>query len=179
MRMEETDMTQERFEEMVKQYGRLVFTVCNQLVGDAGQAEDLAQETFLSAWLHAARCPEGAEKAWLCRIAANKAKDCLKSAYRRRVTAAEEPGDWLQGQAGCAAAVSPEDAFASRETLHAVRGGIEGLRAPYKEVSALFFLENYSVAEIARLLGRPHKTVNTQLYRARSMLRGQLAAQVA
>ena len=33
--------------------------------------------------------------------------------------------------------------------------------------------------EIARLLGRPHKTVNTQLYRARSMLRGQLAAQVA
>ena len=114
MRMEETDMTQERFEEMVKQYGRLVFTVCNQLVGDAGQAEDLAQETFLSAWLHADRCPEGAEKAWLCRIAANKAKDCLKSAYRRRVTAAEEPGDWLQGQAGCAAAVSPEDAFASR-----------------------------------------------------------------
>ena len=39
--------------------------------------------------------------------------------------------------------------------------------------------EGYSAGEIARLLGRPHKTVNTQLYRARSMLRGQLAAQVA
>ena len=60
-----------------------------------------------------------------------------------------------------------------------MRGGIEGLRAPYKEGSALFFLENYSVAEIAQLLGRPHKTINTQLYRAKSMLRGQLAAQVA
>ena len=171
-------MTQERFEEMVEQYGRLVFTVCNQLVGDAGQAEDLAQETFLSAWLHADRCPDGAEKAWLCRIAANKAKDCLKSADRRRVAAAGGPGDWLEGQA-CAEEVSPEDAVASRETLRTVRGGIEGLRAPYKEVSALFFLENYSVAEIAQLLGRPHKTINTQLYRAKSMLRGQLAAQVA
>ena len=99
-------MTQERFEEMVEQYGRLVFTVCNQLVGDAGQAEDLAQETFLSAWLHADRCPEGAEKAWLCRIAANKAKDCLKSAYRRRVAAAGGAGRLAGGAGLCGGSIA-------------------------------------------------------------------------
>ena len=44
-------MTEQEFECMVQEYQLLVYTVCKRLVGDAHQAEDLAQETFLSAWV--------------------------------------------------------------------------------------------------------------------------------
>ena len=67
------------FNAMMEQYEKLVYTVCLRLVHDEHLAQDLAQETFLSAWVHRGACPAGAQKAWLCRIAANKAKDHLKS----------------------------------------------------------------------------------------------------
>ena len=78
-------MTEQAFEAMVRQYEKLVYTVCCQLVHDHQLAEDLSQETFVSAYLHMESCPPGAEKPWLCRIAVNKAKDHLKSAYNRRM----------------------------------------------------------------------------------------------
>ena len=73
-------MTKEQFSELVHQYERLVYTVCFQLVRDGPAAEDLTQETFLSAYLHRESIPKGYERQWLGRIAANKAKDYLQSA---------------------------------------------------------------------------------------------------
>ena len=78
------------FERLVDQYQRLVYTVCYQMVRDVQTAEDLTQETFLSAYLHLADCPAGYERQWLARIAVNKAKDHLLSAYSRRTVL---PGD--------------------------------------------------------------------------------------
>ena len=60
-------MTKEQFSELVSQYERLVYTVCFQLVRDASAAEDLTQETFLSAWLHRDTVPRGYERQWLGR----------------------------------------------------------------------------------------------------------------
>ena len=77
-------ITKERFTELVLQYERLVYTVCFQLVREPAAAEDLTQETFLSAYIHRESMPEGYERQWLSRIAANKAKDHLQSAWNRR-----------------------------------------------------------------------------------------------
>ena len=65
-------MTKEQFSELMLQYERLVYTVCFQLTRDAATAEDLTQETFLSAYLHRDKLPKGYERQWLGRIAANK-----------------------------------------------------------------------------------------------------------
>ena len=83
-------MTTLEFSAMVQKYQSLVYTVCHQLVPDAGDAQDLTQETFLAAWRAIDRCQSGFEKQWLARIAANKAKDYLRSAWVRRVNI---PGD--------------------------------------------------------------------------------------
>ena len=83
-------LTTLEFSAMVQQYQSLVYTVCHQLVPDVGDAQDLTQETFLAAWRAIDRCPSGFEKQWLARIAANKAKDYLRSAWVRRVNT---PGD--------------------------------------------------------------------------------------
>lgn len=83
-------MNNREFEALVRQYEKLVFTVCYQLVKDYGEAQNLTQETFLSAYQHIDDCLNGNYKPWLIRIASNKAKDFLKSAYHRKVDAVDE-----------------------------------------------------------------------------------------
>ena len=171
-------MERGQFEQSFLQYERLVYTICFQMVQDHAQAEDLTQETFLAAWIHRDRCTPGAEKAWLCRIATNRAKDYLKSAYRRRVNPEEifETRDCMQLQEK---ELSVEEAWESKEAAQGIERRIKGLRSPYREVGALYFLGSYTVPEIARMLQRPDKTVHTQLFRARALLRKGLSSAVA
>lgn len=140
-------MTNAQFSALVEQYQKLVYTVCYQLVRDHQLAEDLTQDTFVAAFSHMDDCPPEHYKPWLARIAANKARDHLKSAWNRRVTA---PGD------------------------EAIRQMVKDLREPYYQVSVMYFLQERSVDEIARALRRPPKTVHTQLYRAKRLLQQQI-----
>lgn len=166
-------VTSTEFSGLVRQYQNLVYTVCYQLVKNPQTAEDLAQDTFVAAFTHIDACPPEHYKAWLARIAANKAKDHLKSAWNRRVSA---PGDEnlpetpLHGSAP----PGPEELAVSRDEAEAIRQMVLELKEPYLKAATLFFLEERSVEEIARVLGRPPKTVHTQLYRARLMLRRRI-----
>ena len=98
-------MTTLEFDRLVRQYQGLVYTVCHQLVPDVGEAQDLTQETFLAAWRNIDRCPPGFEKQWLARIASNKAKDYLRSAWVRRVNT---PGDEVLALEGAPPESDPE-----------------------------------------------------------------------
>ena len=98
-------MTTQEFTSMVREYQGLVYTVCYQLVQDADTAQDLAQEAFLAAWRAADRCPAGCEKQWLARIAANKAKDHLRSGWARKMST---PGDEVLALAGAPPGQGPE-----------------------------------------------------------------------
>lgn len=161
-------MTKDRFSALVLQYERLVYTVCFQLVRDAGAAEDLTQETFLSAYIHRERMPEGYERQWLCRVAANKAKDHLQSAWTRRTVL----GDQELSPRGLAPPA--EEAVLRRSTEAEVRRALEELKEPYRQVCCLCLLEERSPEEAALALGRPVKTVYTQLSRGRKLLRETL-----
>ena len=99
------------FDRLVQKYQSLVYTICRQLVADEGYAQDLTQETFLSAWRSMDRCPAGYEKQWLARIASNKAKDYLRSAWARRVNT---PGDDVLALEG---APHPRSAGALQDAL--------------------------------------------------------------
>lgn len=167
-------MTNAQFAGLVEQYQRLVYTVCYQLVRDPQLAEDLTQDTFVSAFTHMDSCPPEHYKPWLARIATNKARDHLKSAWARRVSA---PGDEGMPQApppGAAAPPGPEDLTVTRDEAEAIRAMVRSLKEPYLKVSVLYFLEERSVEEISRALRRPPKTVHTQLFRAKKMLQQKI-----
>ena len=102
-------MTNAQFATLVEQYQRLVYTVCYQLVQDHQLAEDLAQDTFVSAFTHMDSCPPEHYKPWLARIAANKARDHLKSAWARRVSAPGDEGFPQSPPPGTAVPPEPED----------------------------------------------------------------------
>ena len=161
-------ITKERFTELVLQYERLVYTVCFQLVRDASAAEDLTQETFLSAYIHRESIPEGYERQWLSRVAANKAKDHLQSAWNRRTV--------LPGEEELARGMAPpaEEAVLRRSAMEETQAALRELKEPYRQVCRLCLLEERSPEEAALALGRPVKTVYTQLSRGKKLLREAL-----
>ena len=166
-------MTSMEFDRLVQQYQGLVFTVCHQLVPDEGDAQDLTQETFLAAWRSMDRCPPGFEKQWLARIASNKAKDHLRSAWFRRVNT---PGDAVLALEGAPPGTDPEAQVLEALGEEALTRRILALREPYKTPCRLMLLEQHTAAEAARLCGRPQKTVEAQVYRAKKMLAAALRA---
>ena len=163
-----TVITKERFTELVLQYERLVYTVCFQLVRDPAAAEDLTQETFLAAYLHRDSRPPGYERQWLGRIAANKAKDHLQSAWNRRTV--------LPGEEELARGLAPpaEEAVLRRSGEAEILTALQALKEPYRQVCRLCLLEERSPEEAALALGRPVKTVYTQLSRGKRLLREAL-----
>ena len=67
-----------------------------------------------------------------------------------------------------------EDLVVDAAMRREIEGLIRALKEPYLQVSVLYFLEQRSVDEIAARLGRPPKTVHTQLYRANQILQQRL-----
>lgn len=161
-------MTKEHFSDLMVRYERLVYTICFQLVRDPAAAEDLTQETFLSAYLHRDAIPPGYERQWLGRIAANKAKDHLQSAWSRRTVL---PGD---EEMPPGLAPPAEEVALRRSGAEEIRRAIEQMKEPYRPVCRLCLLEERSPEEAALALGRPVKTIHTQLARGKRLLREQL-----
>ena len=161
------------FDRLVQQYQSLVYTICLQLVQDPGDAQDLTQETFLAAWRSLSRCPAGYEKQWLARIATNKARDHLRSGWCRRMNV---PGDELLAREGAPPGCQPEEQVLEALGRQELTRLILSLREPYRTPCRLMLLEQHTAAEAAQLCGRPQKTVETQVYRAKKMLAAALQA---
>lgn len=164
-------MTNQEFEQLVVRYEKLVYTICYQMTRNPHTAQDLAQEAFLSAYTHRASCDENSAKPWLCRIATNKAKDYLKSAYHRKVDLTEDDEDVHYS---LYATPPPEDITIDKNQVALIADVIRAMKEPYVRVAVLYFLEEKTVDEISRTLDRPPKTVHTQLYRAKQMLQKSL-----
>lgn len=164
-----------------------VVRVCYRILGNVHDAEDAAQETFLTAYRAIGTWRgEGPFGAWLSRITVRVA---LRHAGRRstirKLTWIEPPpADAFAG--GTPAGVSQEDAMTAAmatapsirtaegdpadaalkaERDAAVRSALARLEEPYREVVALRFFGELSLAEIAAESGRPLGTVKTHLHR--------------
>ena len=176
-------LTNEEFSALMLQYQRLVYTVCLQFVHDPHIAEDLTQDTFLSAFSSSDRCDPASRNQWLVRVATNKCKDHLKSAWVRKVgplyteeeNALPQPRGEPPGQpVGQRPPPDPAADLEARAGEQELRDLIVNLRQPYGPVARLYLLEQKSVAAIAVALGRPQATVQNQLFRAKAILRQQI-----
>lgn len=157
---------QARLADMINHYQKLIFSVCYKLTGDYFAAEDLAQETFLSAYRRLDDFDGTNEKAWLCRIATNKSIDYLRSAGRRQVPTEEDFFHTQEEKRG-----SPEQTCIENEIRQRLTDCLSRLKPPYDEIARAYYLEERSAEEIADRRKQKLKTIQTQIYRARDMLR--------
>ncbi len=113
----------------------------------------------------------GLKKQWLARIAANKAKDYLRSAWVRKMNT---PGDDVLALEGAPPGTQPEQQVLETLGEEELTVMILDLREPYRTPCRLVLLEQHTMAEAAQLCGRPPKTVEAQIYRAKKMLAQQI-----
>lgn len=136
------------------------------MTSDYFASEDLTQDTFLSAYDHLKDFDGRHEKAWLCRIATNKCLDYLQSAGRRSIptqdVGLEETGN---------PAETPESVCLEKEVRETLLARCMALKPPYDEIAKAYYYDELEPLEIAVQRGMKLKTVQTQIYRARTMLR--------
>lgn len=155
----------EEFTQFVEQYKNLVYTICFSFCRNVFDAEDLTQETFLSAY-RARESFDGAhEKAWLTAIAANKCRDYLKRPKQKRETLSPETLELLEDPA-----YRPEETFLAETENGRVTRLIQSLKEPYRTTASQYFLEDKRLSDVAKHTGQKLKTLQTQLYRAKKLL---------
>lgn len=168
------------FRRLVEREGPAVVSACARVLGDRSEAEDVAQEAFVIAYrsLGSWRA-EGPFGAWLSRIAIRLA--IRRAGQRKQVTwldplaaEADQPGQDRFRTMGTSDAVDPAHTLMRSERDAQVRAAVASLDEPYREVVALRFFAERSLAEIATATGRPLGTVKTHLHRGLARLRGAL-----
>jgi len=166
---------QQWLEHMIASYQNLIFTVCYRFTNNYFDAEDLTQDTFLSAYRNLNHFDGENPKAWLCRIAKNKCLDYIKRADARSVPT--EDSFFLTLEASNMSA-SPEGICLNNAVKEELLHACNSLSPPYDEVAKAFFYEERTVEELAKRLGRNEKTLRTQIYRAKGMLRKELGKEL-
>jgi RNA polymerase sigma-70 factor (ECF subfamily) len=152
------------FEALVRRYQGPIYRLAVRMLNDAGEAEDVTQEVFVTAWRRLPGIQEAkAVRAWLYRIATNR---CLNILRARKPTAP------LQEETMPAAsqAASPEARAEAHERLVALRAALGQLTAEQRACWLLREVEELSYAEIAGILHTTPQAVRGRLARARAEL---------
>lgn len=155
-----------QLERFINEYQNLIFSICFRLTGDYFESEDLAQDTFLSAYKNLHSFDGTNERAWLCRIATNKCIDYLKRAGRRSVPTDDEFFSSITD-----ARSSPEEMALEDAVKQQLFKNCDSLKPPYREAALAYFYYELDVGEIAARTGKNIKTIQTQIYRAKAMLK--------
>ncbi|QQE78974.1 RNA polymerase sigma factor [Alicyclobacillus sp. SO9] len=146
----------------------MVYRVCLKITGNRDAAQDLAQDVFLKAYdgLPAFR-QDASFSTWLYQITVRTCLDWKRGSarYQQRLNAVavqsrqEVPVD------------TPEQTVVKKERSAELMSLMESLREPYRTVTKMFYLHKFSCQEIAQRRGVSVKTVESQLYRSRRILR--------
>ncbi len=158
------------FNFIVQRYQSQVLNLSARIIGDRGRAEDVTQETFISAYQAIGRFRGGSLRAWLMRIAANASRDSLRGSRRRPEQSLDES---LESQSfqPVSAEPSPEE-HAERSELNAeLQKAILALSDDQRAVLVLIDVQGFSYEETTESVGASIGTVKSRLNRARRRVR--------
>jgi RNA polymerase sigma-70 factor (ECF subfamily) len=146
----------------LERYSDTVRRICFLYLHNSTDVDDVFQEVFLTFLQKKPLFESDAhEKAWIIRVSINKCKDILKSFWRKKIDSAENME--------LAYKVNFEDK-AENHILQVVLS----LPDKYKDVIYLYYYEEYSVPEMAKLLKKNENTIYSHLHRARGLMKQKL-----
>lgn len=159
------------FEEIVRTYLPRVLAVAQNLVGRAGDAEDVAQEVFFKVHQKLANFREEASLyTWLYRVTVNTATDFMKRRSHRPLGQVEELDNLPVQDSGD----TPLAAVARADLAREVRAAIQEVPGAFRTVLVLREIEQLTYEEIAKTMKCSIGTVESRLFRARARLKAIL-----
>ncbi len=172
------------FEKLVELYQHRLVAVMNHLVGNAAEAEDLAQEVFLRVYRSRKKYrPRSKFSTWLFTIANNLALNALRSRQRKPVVPlptqesgplGPRPAEQIVRDRGS----GPMQRMQRQELAAVVREALEGLNERQRMAVVLNKFEDMNYAEIAGVMNLTPKAVKSLLSRARMNLRAALSGYI-
>lgn len=168
---------QNAFGEIVEIYKNKVFQICYRMLGNRHEAEDIAQEAFIRAFINIHTFNVSLKfSTWLYRIATNLCIDRIRKKKPDFYLDAEVSGTeglTMYSQLAADSAL-PEDELESLELQETIQKEILKLPDKYRSVIVLKYIEELSLNEISEILDLPLGTVKTRIHRGREALRQQL-----
>ena len=164
------------FNRLVEHYQTSIYNVALRMVGDAAMAEDITQETFVSAFRALHTFSAGNFRAWLFRIATHACRDHLRSAQVRRNTSLDALVDTPNFNF-TSEDEPPEEYVIRRELSGFIQQSLGTLPPDQRMALILVDIQACSYEEAAQILKTPIGTVKSRLSRAREAMRAALSAQ--
>ena len=166
----------ELFHELVHRHESAIFRGAMAILGNAADAEDVTQETFLRAFRRIDQFRGEAKfRTWLIQIAVNIARSKLKKTQREHWTPLEILGEkQAHGNTAAGPAINPEEQYSRNELGGLVKKILNGMHPIYRSVLFLREVENLSTGTTALALGLTPESVRTRLRRARILMRERL-----
>jgi len=160
------------FESLIERYKQELYGFLARFTGDRSLADDIFQEAFLQLHVSAATFDTGRRlKPWLFTIAANKARDAMRSRARRQTAPldAEVPGsdrDATYADLMPSDVPAPDESAMNLETMSAVQSIVEQMPENLRAVLLLNYFHGLAYKDIAEMLGVPLGTVKSRLHAA-------------
>ncbi|HEX5660873.1 MAG TPA: sigma-70 family RNA polymerase sigma factor, partial [Polyangiales bacterium] len=164
------------FSAFVLRYQERVFRLLLRMLGDRAEAEDLAQEVFISIFKAIDSFRGDSQlSTWVYRVAANHCRNRIKYLTRRRRQLTEgydEQGDdHMVNAAHHGRSEAPDQLIEAKQTESLLQAGLLSLDDEQRELIVLREVEHLSYEEIMAITGLPEGTVKSRLFRARAGLR--------
>lgn len=176
------DRDERAFRELVGAHRDRVFNITYRMLGNRSEAEDVAQEVFITVFKTIDTFREESKfSTWLYRVAVNHCKNRIKYLDRRHKKDHDELDETMQGAnssgngaIGSAVPRSPDAALAGMQMEEVLREAIKSLDEEQRVVVILRDVEDLSIEEICAITDMPDGTVKSRLHRARLALRKKL-----
>lgn len=168
---------QAAYEEVVEIFQNRIYQHCFRMIGNIHEAEDLAQEVFIRAYVNIHSFDNSRNfSTWIYRIATNLTIDRLRKRKPDYYLDAEVKGtEGLNMYSQLAASERlPEDEVESLELQNYIHQEILSLPPIYRSIIILRYLEEFSLKQISEILDIPLGTVKTRIHRGRESLRNKL-----
>ncbi len=162
------------FSRIVSRYQILICSLAYSRIGHLGLSEDVAQETFITAWKHLRLLREPDKlRAWLCGIVRNRIRKNLQREGREPVHTA---GPLTEVDDSPAREALPSEQTIGREEEAILWRSLERIPELYREPLILFYREHRSIEQVAAELELSEDAVKQRLSRGRKLLQEEVQA---
>jgi RNA polymerase sigma-70 factor (ECF subfamily) len=179
------DRDERAFRELIEAHRDRVFNITFRMLGNRHEAEDVAQEVFITVFKTIETFREESKfSTWLYRVTVNHCKNRIKYLARRHDRDRDELDETsngsnsTNGQIGAAPPAAPDRALEGAQMEKLLQDAIANLDDDHRIVVVLRDVEDLTIEEICEITGLPDGTVKSRLHRARLALRKKLQRHV-